>query len=749
MRILCVGGGPAGLFFSLLLKKARPAWEIRVIERHAADYSPGWGMVFSDRTLDSLYQADAGIHAELLDGVRHWDGIDIFFDGRQLSSAGHGFSGVGRQRLLEVLRRRAAALGVELHFGQAVGDITRCGAGYDLIVGADGLNSATREHYAEHFQPRMEHGGCRFIWLACAQRFDAFTYDFRCNEAGWFNLHAYSYDSLMSTLIIEAPEATWQRAGLGEMGLDESLRYCESLFAERLGGKPLQSRSRHVAAAKAWRQFKRLHCARWHHGKVVLLGDAAHSTHFSVGSGTKLAMEDGQTLARLLTTQEGGDLQEILSCYQAQRQSELGKLQSAARNRMEWFEQVACHAALPAEQFAYSLLTASQRIGHAQLVQRDAGHALAYQDWFAVRAGAAPGTPPMFTPFQLRQLRLKNRVIVSPMAMYSCDEGHPGDFLHMHLGRLALGGAALVMTEMTAVAADARITPGCAGLWNEQQAAAWQRIVDFAHRNGDTCIGLQLGHAGPKGSTQRGWEAADEPLTEGNWPLLAASAVAYGPRSAIPRAMTEDDMARVIDQFVAATGRAVQAGFDLLELHCAHGYLLSSFLSPLTNQRRDAYGGSIEGRCRFPAQVLEAVRSVWPPERPLSVRISAHDWAPGGNTVEDAVVMARRFKELGADLIDVSSGQTTLAAKPSYGRMYQTPFADRIRNQVGIATLAVGAITTPDQVNTIIAAGRADLCALGRPHLADPAWTLRAAAQLGYELPWPAPYRTARGQFQT
>lgn len=743
MKIACLGGGPAGLYFAILIKKARPDWAVTVLERNGADDTFGWGVVLSDQTMAGFQIADPQTHDEIMHAFRHWDQIEIFFKGCQISSGGHGFSGIARRRLLNILQRRALALGVELQFGVEVQDPADYAATYDLVVAADGVNSLTRQRYAAIFNPRREERKCRFLWLGTERKLDAFTFDFQQTEAGWFNLHAYRFDESMSTVIIETPETVWRQTGIDRMTPAESIGFCEQLFTERLAGHTLISNASHLRGSAIWQKFNSILCERWHHDNIVLIGDAAHTAHFAVGSGTKQAMEDAIALAAVLI--ELGTVGERLQRYQNLRQTEALKLQNAARNRMEWFENVERYARLEPEQFAYSLLTGSQRVGHDNLKQRDFGYIAGYEAWFAQRSGAPAATPPMFTPFRLRGLELKNRVVVSPMAMYSCCDGVPDDFLLVHLGSRALGGAGLVMTEMTAIAPEARITPGCAGIWSEEQAAAWRRIVAFTHRHSTARIGIQLGHAGPKGSTQRGWEAIDEPLDEGNWPLLAASPLAYGPRNQVPQAMSDKDMERVCEQFAAATRRAASADFDLLELHCAHGYLLSSFFSPLTNRREDEYGGSVDNRCRFPLQVFAAIRAAWPPQKPISVRISAHDWVPGGNTAEDAVPIARLFKEAGADLIDVSSGQTTRAAQPVYGRMYQTPFADQIRGEVGIATIAVGNIFTPDHVNTIIAAGRADLCALGRPHLADPAWTLHAASALGYGgADWPVQYSAGK-----
>ena len=749
VKIACIGGGPAGLYFSILMKKADLRHDIAVFEKNRSDDTFGWGVVFSDATLAQLAQADAPSHAGIEASFQRWHRIDIHFKGTTIACGGHGFAGIGRQRLLAILQARAAQLGVKLAFERSADDTDFADA--DLIVAADGVHSRTRDKYAAHFEPTLDVRRNRYLWLGTQRRLDAFTFAFEETEWGWFQLHAYRFDRDTSTFIVETREETWRAAGLDRAAREESLAFCERLFARQLDGHRLMVNAGHERGS-AWLNFTRVQCKRWHHRNVVLIGDAAHTAHFSIGSGTRLAMEDAIALAQHLSAD--GSVADALDAYQARRQGEAQRLQSAARNRMEWFENVARYVRLEPLQFSYSLLTGSQRIGHENLRQRDPGYVAAVESWVAERSGlqAAP-LPPMFTPFRLRGMTLKNRVVVSPMAMYSCRDGLPSDFHLVHLGSRALGGAALVFTEMTCIAPDARITPGCAGIWNDEQTAAWRRIVDFVHASSTARIGMQIGHAGPKGSTRIGWEGMDEPLpadgADANWPLIAASALPYGPRNQTPRAMTREDMDQVRDQFVAAARRAAAAGFDMLELHCAHGYLLSSFLSPLTNRRDDEYGGSPENRCRFPLEVLRAIRAAWPEAKPITVRISAHDWAPGGNTDDDAVHIGRLLRDAGADAIDVSSGQTTRAARPIYGRMYQTPFADRIRNEAGIPAIAVGNITEPDQVNAIIAAGRADLCALARPHLADPAWTLRAAAHTGYaQADWPKPYLAAKEQFE-
>ncbi|HTK01225.1 MAG TPA: bifunctional salicylyl-CoA 5-hydroxylase/oxidoreductase [Bordetella sp.] len=776
MKIVCLGGGPAGLYFGLLMKLRDPANRITVVERNRPYDTFGWGVVFSDATMENLRRSDPVSARRISDAFNHWDDIDIHFKGRTLRSGGHGFIGIGRKKLLNILQARCEEAGVELVFETLVDDDQELARRYDadLVIAADGINSRVRGAYAETFEPDIDQRLNRFVWLGTEKAFDAFTFAFVQTPHGWFQAHAYRFEPGLSTFIVETPEATWQAAGLDTMSQEEGIRYCETLFAPWLDGKPLMSNAGHLRGSAIWIRFPRVICRHWVHWNtldtpsgrrdipVVLMGDAAHSAHFSIGSGTKLALEDAIELADQLTVGQGthpsrGDtLRAALQRYEDVRGIEVLKIQNAARNSTEWFEHVDRYACLEPEQFAYSLLTRSQRISHENLRLRDPRWLHGYEHWLAARAGVDVATPerpplPMLTPFEARSVRLKNRVVVSPMAMYACHDGVPGDFHLVHLGARALGGAGLVMVEMTCTSPDARITPGCPGLWNDEQGAAFARIVGFVHGHSDARIGIQLGHAGRKGSTQLGWEQMDYPLPSGNWPLLSASPLPYMPDvSQTPRAMTREDMDRVCADFVAAARRAAAAGFDWLELHCAHGYLLSSFISPLTNLRADEYGGDLDGRLRYPLEVFAAVREAWPRHLPMSVRISAHDWVEGGITADDAVEIARRFKAAGADMIDCSSGQVSPDQHPVYGRMYQTPFADRIRNEADIPTIAVGAIFEADHVNGIIASGRADLCALARPHLADSAWTLREAARVGYtDIDWPVNYLAGKRQLET
>ncbi|MGE5801347.1 MAG: bifunctional salicylyl-CoA 5-hydroxylase/oxidoreductase [Gemmatimonadota bacterium] len=733
MRIVAIGGGPAALYFSILMKRADRSHEITILERNRLDDTFGFGVVFSDATQNNLAAADAATYDAIAREFFHWDDISIHYRAGVIRSGGHGFSGVSRRKLLKVLGDRSRELGVCIEVGTEVTDPTAYAAA-DLIVGADGFNSTVRAHYAEHFRPTMDERPNRFVWLGTTRPFPAFTFYFKRDAHGLWRVHAYQYEPGHSTFIVEATEATWRSAGMDRASEDQTVGFCEALFKKELEGhRLLKNRS-------LWRNFTTIKNAKWSHENVVLLGDAAHTAHFSVGSGTKLAIEDAIALAGALQREHG--VPAALGAYEAERRPAVESLQRAAQVSLQWFEDTERYMDLEPLQFAFNLLTRSLRITHDNLKVRDPQFVEAVDRWFAATPPPSPVPPPMFVPFKLREMVLSNRVVVSPMCQYSAEDGMPDEWHLVHIGSRAIGGAGLVFVEMTDVSREGRISPGCTGMYKPEHVTAWKRIVEFVHANSDAKIAMQLGHAGRKGSTQRMWEGMDEPLPDGNWPIISASPLPYFPHSQVPKEMTRADMDEVKSDFVRAAELSQQAGFDLLELHMAHGYLLASFISPLTNKRTDQYGGSLENRMRFPLEVFDAVRAVWPARKPMSVRISAVDWAPGGMQPADAVAVARLLKAHDCDITDVSAGQTVADAKPQYGRQFQTPFADRIRHEVGIATMAVGNISSYQDVNTILAAGRADLCVLARAHLWDPYWTRHAAYEQGYALPWPDPYAT-------
>ena len=768
MRIDCVGGGPGGLYFAVLMKKADPRHHVRVIERNRPDDTFGFGVVFSDATMAGIADADSEAYRGIARHLVHWDDIDVHYRGERISSTGHGFSGMSRHTLLHVLQEQACAAGVELLFEHELTSLDAL-AGADLVVGADGVNSTVRRLLHDRITTIVDHRPNRFVWLGTTKPFPAFTFYFKRDAHGLWRVHAYQYGPDRSTFIVECREETWKAAGMDRAAEEETAAFLERLFADELDGHRL------IANRSIWRQFPTIRTEPWSIGSVVLLGDAAHTAHFSVGSGTRMAMEDAVALRDALVaihdgpaeaghygnpnanvvsgfsrTVDPGALAFALRAYETTRRPQVESLQRAAQASLQWFEDTERYMSLEPVPFTFSLLTRSLRITHEDLRTRDASflarvNAAVARD-AARQSGrplAATVPPPMFTPFRLRDLVLANRVVVSPMCQYVAEDGTIGDWHLVHLGSRAMGGAGLVIAEMTDVARDARISPWCAGLYRPEHAAAWKRVVDFVHRETPAAIGVQLGHAGRKGATQRLWEGDNEPLPDGGWPLLSASPIPYFPDlSPVPREMTRADMDCAVADFAHAAELARDAGFDLLEVHMAHGYLLASFISPLTNTRTDEYGGSLDNRLRFPLEVFDACRAVWPADKPMSARISAVDWMPGGMEPDDAVEVARTLNAHGCDIVDVSAGQTVPDQKPVYGRLFQTPFADRIRHQVGMATMAVGNISSYMDVNTIIASGRADLCVLARAHLFDPYWTRHAAWMLGYPLPWPGPYKS-------
>jgi anthraniloyl-CoA monooxygenase len=749
MRAAVLGGGPGGLNFAISLKARDPSHDVTVIERNRPDDTFGWGVVLSDETLSNLAGNDPVSAKTIRDNFAYWDDIAVHYRGTVQVSGGHGFCGIGRKRLLNILQDRARALGVRLQFETEAEPVDHYAAQYDLVVAADGVNSKARAAHASVFKPDIDVRACKYIWLGTRQKFDsAFTFIFTETEHGWIWVHAYQFDADTATFIVECSEPTWRRFGFDRMDVDETVATCERVFARWLDGQRLMSNARHLRGS-AWLNFHRVLCERWSHQNIVLLGDAAATAHFSVGSGSKLAMESAIALANYVCSEPS--LEAAFSRYESERRLEVLRLQNAARNSTEWFENVERYLHLDPVQFNYSLLTRSQRISHENLRQRDPEWLSGAEKWFEQRAtGCSPNgsRPPMFVPFRSRGIELQNRICVSPMAQYKAQDGTPNDWHFAHYAERAKGGAGLVFTEMTCVSPQGRISPGCTGMYSSEHERAWKRLVDFVHAETGAKIAIQLGHSGPKGSTQLGWEQSDAPLASDNWEVMAASAVPWSAENQMPRALTRTEMDNIRHEFVRSAEMAARIGFDWLELHYAHGYLMSSFITPLSNRRTDDYGGNLENRMRFPLEVFRAVRKVWPDEKPISVRISAHDWVGSdGVQPQDSVEIARLLSEAGVDLIDVSAGQTSTRAQPVYGRMFQTPFSDRIRNEAGIATLAVGNIYEPDHVNSILMAGRADLVCLARPHLTDPYWTLHAAAELRYNgMAWPKPYWPGRDQ---
>ncbi|MCW1934169.1 bifunctional salicylyl-CoA 5-hydroxylase/oxidoreductase [Pararhodobacter zhoushanensis] len=747
MKILCLGGGPAGLYFAISMKLRDPSHQVTVLERNRANDTFGWGVVLSDDALTRMQKNDPTSTDAIRDHFAYWDDIAVVHQGQRNVSGGHGFAGIGRKQMLIILQQRARELGVDLQFETEFATAESYRKDYDIVVACDGINSRVRTEYADAFQPDIDMRKCKFVWLGTHQKFnDAFTFIFEKTKHGWVWAHIYQFDDQTATFIVECLPETWDRWGFEGMSKEEIVETCREIFADHLDGHTLMSNAEHLRGSAVWMQFPRVICETWYHENVVLMGDAAATGHFSIGSGSRLAFDSAIALADYLHSEP--TLEGAFKRYQEERRVEVLRLQSAARNSLEWFEEVERYLDMPAPQFAYSLLTRSQRISHENLRLRDPKWLRGAEDWFQEQSGGQKGRAPMFAPYQLRDMRLANRVVVSPMAQYKAVDGCPTDWHFSHYAERAKGGAGLVYTEMTCVSPQGRITPGCPGLYAPEHEAAWKRLTSFVHAETQAKICCQIGHSGRKGSTKLGWEGTDMPLDSGNWEIINPSPLPWSPDNAIPRAMTRADMDIVRDQFVASAQMAERAGFDMIEFHAAHGYLISAFISPTSNIRTDEYGGSLENRMRYPLEVFTAMRAVWPANKPMSVRISANDWVgDDGVTPDDAVDIARMFHAAGADIIDVSAGQTTTDAKPVYGRMFQTPFSDRIRNETGIATMAVGNIFETDHVNSILMAGRADLVCLARPHLADPYWTLHAAVALGDTgTQWPQPYLAGADQ---
>ena len=742
MKVVCLGGGPAGLYFAICMKLKDPAHEVRVIERNKPNDTFGWGVVLSDEAMDNLIANDPVSAEQIKSKFVYWDDIAVHFKDNEMVSSGHGFCGVGRMQLLILLQKRARELGVIIEFETEAKPASHYAKTHDLVVASDGLNSKVRSEFESKFQPDIDMRKCKFVWLGTKQKFDdAFTFIFEETKHGWIWAHAYQFDQETATFIVECSQQTYDNFGFDDMSQDQSKKICEDIFAKYLGGNDLMTNAGHIRGS-AWINFPRVNCLHWYHENIVLMGDAAATGHFSIGSGSRLAFESAISLANLL--HEEDNMKDAFTRYQEDRRLEVLRLQSAARNSLEWFEDIERYLDLDPIQFNYSLLTRSQRISHENLRLRDKAWLEKAESWFQEQAGEPKGTirAPMFAPYKLRDMELTNRVVLSPMAQYKAKDGTPNDWHLAHYAERAKGGAGLIYTEMTCVSPEGRITPGCPGLYDEAHEKGWKRITDFVHDHTPAKICCQIGHSGPKGSTQLGWDEMDAPLKEGNWPLMAASAQRWNKNNQLPRAIDRTDMDKIVAEFVASAQMAERAGFDMIELHFAHGYLVSSFITPLTNKRDDEYGGSLENRMRWPIEICNAVRKVWPQQKPMSVRISANDWmGVEGVTPDEAVKIARMLKAADVDICDVSSGQTSVDAQPVYGRMFQTPFCDQIRNEAGIATMAVGNVYETDHVNSILMAGRADLVCLGRPHLSNPYWTLHAAVALGDKnVDWPQPY---------
>jgi anthraniloyl-CoA monooxygenase len=734
MKINVIGGGPAGLYFAILYKKAWPQARITVFERNRPDDTFGFGVVFSDQTLETFQNYDLESYRSIVENFAYWDDIEIRFKGTVQRIGGNGFCGCSRATLLKLLHQRAQALGIELKFQTDITDIHAQLKDADLVIGSDGINSRIRETFKDHFEPHVDLRPNKFTWMGSTRPLDAFTFFFKETKYGIIIVHAYQYEPGRSTWIFETDPDTFEKLGLDPLDEPATAKLMEELFAEELQGHKL------IINRSMWRNFPAIRCDRWVYENCVIMGDAKATAHFSIGSGTKLAMEDSIALYESFRKSGGSNVKAALAHYETSRREEVEKTQHSADVSLVWFEHVKRFWNMDPTRFIFGLMTRSKAITYDNLALR-APEFVDELDHLVADETKAKGfevdtktpVPPMFQPFQLRDMVMPNRVVVSPMCQYSATDGVPNDWHLVHLGSRAIGGAGLVFSEMTDVSAEARISLGCTGLYNDEQEKAWKRIVDFVHANSAAKICMQLGHAGRKGATKLSWEGNDEPLESGAWPIVSASAIPYYPQSQTPREMTRTDMDSALMDYVQAAHRAERAGFDMIELHAAHGYLIASFISPITNRRTDEYGGSLENRMRFPLEVFRAIRKAWPVKKPMSVRISATDWIDGGITGDDAVKIARMFKEAGCDLIDVSTGQTDPQSDPIYGRMYQTPFSDQIRNEANIATMAVGAITTADQVNTIVGAARADLVALARPHLMDPFFTMRAAGWYGAE----------------
>jgi anthraniloyl-CoA monooxygenase len=724
MKIAVIGGGPGGLYFSILTKKAMPNCQIDVYERNKPDDSFGFGVVFSDETLGEFLKRDMQSYELIRSKFAYWDDIIVARDGQEVSIAGNGFCGCSRKTLLKLLHQRCLEEGVNLHFEQNIDNVSAY-QDADIILASDGIASGIRTQYETEFGTNITLKKNRFVWLGSTKPLDAFTYFFRTTAHGTIVAHTYQYEEGMSTWIFECSDETWQKHGFEVTNEEDTIAKISKLFAAELDGHPLISNKSH------WRQFPHVTNKNWYHNNIVLLGDAKATAHYSIGSGTKLAMDCAIGLSDAVIANPT-NVQAAFEQYNKTRRNTVEMIQYAALVSLDWFENMDRNIQHTFYQFAFGCMTRSKKVTYENLRLRDKSFTDKVLTEFNSRTSNAVETPAAFTPFKLRDLELSNRIVMAPMGQYCAENGNVTDWHLVHYGSRATGGVGLIITEMTAVSETGRITLGCAGIYTEEQQVKWKSITDFIHKNTQTKIGIQLGHSGRKGAIKKPWEGSNEPI-DNPWELLSASPIAFNSKMAIPREMTLADMDSITFQFVQATKNAEAAGFDMIELQAHHGFLLASFLSPLTNIRKDEFGGSIENRLKFPLSVFQEMRKVFPKNKPMSVRISASDWAANGISEEDIIYIAKAFKEAGADIINVSTGNTVEYQKPQIGRMWQTPFADAVRNTVHIPTITTGYIQDIDQINTIILNGRADLVALGRPLLADANFVRNAQAYEQFE----------------
>lgn len=719
MKITVIGGGPGGLYFSILTKKAIPECQIDVYERNKADDSFGFGVVFSDETLGEFLTRDTQSYELIRSKFAYWDDIVVARDGEKVSVSGNGFCGCSRKTLLQLLQQRCTEEGVNLHFEQNVDDLSKF-KDSDIIVAADGIGSAIRTQFANDFGTSVKLQKNRFVWLGSTKPLDAFTYFFRTTEFGTFVAHTYQYEAGMSTWIFECSEETWQKAGFEVENETATVQKISEIFKEELDGHPLITNKSH------WRQFPHVTNQKWHKDNIVLLGDAKATAHFSIGSGTKLAMECAIALSDAVVANQN-NTSAAFEQYESARRNRVEMIQHAANVSLDWFEHMDRHAQHDFQQFAFGVMTRSKKVTFENLAIRDTSYPEKVLSEFNAKIGADSKTPAAFTPFKLREMTLQNRIVMSPMGQYSTENGMVNDWHFQHYTSRAIGGVGLIIAEMTAISKTGRITESCAGLYSQEQIVSWKRITDFIHKNTQTKIGIQLGHSGRKGAIKKPWEGGSEPI-DNPWQLLSASPISFNEKLSTPKEMTISDMDQIVSEFVQATKNADAASFHMIELQAHHGFLLASFLSPLTNIRTDEFGGSIENRLKFPIRVFTEMRKVFSKDKPMSVRISASDWAENGISEADIIAISEAFKTAGADIISVSTGNTVAHQKPQTGRMWQTPFSDMVRNTVHIPTITAGYIQDIDQINTILLNGRADLVSLGRPLLLDPYFVRNAQA---------------------